>query len=47
MDGKHWDDLDYEDFPCNLNQKKINGIKELYRACRLEKYFKILSMEDK
>ena len=39
--------LDYEDFPCNLNQKqKINKIKELYREYELEKYFKILYKEE-
>ena len=38
--------LDYEDIPCNLNQKQnINEIKELYKEYGLEKYFRILYKE--
>jgi hypothetical protein len=39
--------LDYEDIPCNLNQKQnINEIKELYKGYGLEKYFRILYKEE-
>lgn len=38
--------LDYEDIPCNLNQKQnINEIKKLYKGYGLEKYFRILYKE--